>query len=259
MLDTDIQTAQTPGGRPSAFGDLRFAGTVATGLVAGTLGLGALAAPLVGWRDWPSGLQTSAARATRRSRLRRRSSRRAPGPARAPATAAAPRRSPAAPRRWPASESPARPVAWRRRLGLGGISVTPAHRRRAAPGALGAAGDRRRVAELDLGDVRARRLHAAEHRRHRRRRHAGHLRAGPRVHGRRQRRRPTDNGGGMSRATEFQIRSEIANPDTNGDGVVDGTTTPTATASRTASRRPTAPARGARTPTETASRTARRT
>src|SRR3954465_8334454 len=56
MLDTDIHTAQTARGtRPSALGDLRFAGTVATGLVAGTLGLGALAAPLVGWRDWPSG------------------------------------------------------------------------------------------------------------------------------------------------------------------------------------------------------------
>src|SRR4051812_9664410 len=57
MLDTDIHTAQTARGtRPSGLGDLRFAGTVATGLVAGTLGLGALAAPLVGWRDWPSGL-----------------------------------------------------------------------------------------------------------------------------------------------------------------------------------------------------------
>src|SRR4051812_23309632 len=60
MLDTDIQRAQTARGtRPSALGDLRFAGTVATGLVAGTLGLGALAAPLVGWRDWPSGLTAS--------------------------------------------------------------------------------------------------------------------------------------------------------------------------------------------------------
>src|SRR3954469_16424743 len=60
MLDTDIHRAQTARGtRPSALGDLRFAGTVATGLVAGTLGLGALAAPLVGWKDWPSGLQTS--------------------------------------------------------------------------------------------------------------------------------------------------------------------------------------------------------
>ena len=60
MLDTDIQRAQTARTtRPSTLGDLRLAGTVATGLVAGTLGLGALAAPLVGWKDWPSGLQTS--------------------------------------------------------------------------------------------------------------------------------------------------------------------------------------------------------
>src|SRR3954465_76005 len=56
MSDTDTTYATA---RPSAIGDLRFAGTVATGLVAGTLGLGALAAPLVGWRDWPSGLQAS--------------------------------------------------------------------------------------------------------------------------------------------------------------------------------------------------------
>src|SRR3954470_1230655 len=57
MSDTDITTSQNSRmTRPSALGDLRFAGTIATGLVAGTLGLGALAAPLVGWRDWPSGL-----------------------------------------------------------------------------------------------------------------------------------------------------------------------------------------------------------
>src|SRR3954468_5699348 len=59
MSDTDITTFETSRmTRPSALGDLRFAGTIATGLVAGTLGLGALAAPLVGWRDWPSGLST---------------------------------------------------------------------------------------------------------------------------------------------------------------------------------------------------------
>src|SRR3954462_1533620 len=45
--------------RGSAFGHLRFAGTVPPGLVAATLGLGALAAPLVGWRDWPAGLSMS--------------------------------------------------------------------------------------------------------------------------------------------------------------------------------------------------------
>src|SRR6187455_224907 len=53
MSDTDT-THNAP--RPSALGDLRFAGTIAAGLVAGTLGLGALAAPLVGWKDWPAGL-----------------------------------------------------------------------------------------------------------------------------------------------------------------------------------------------------------
>ena len=62
MSDTDTtlaMTAHSP--RPSALGDLRFAGTIAAGLVAGTLGLGALAAPLVGWKDWPSGLEKDAA------------------------------------------------------------------------------------------------------------------------------------------------------------------------------------------------------
>src|SRR4051794_15474000 len=57
MSDTDITTSESGRmTRPSALGDLRFAGTIATGLVAGTLGLGALAAPLVGWRDWPGAL-----------------------------------------------------------------------------------------------------------------------------------------------------------------------------------------------------------
>src|SRR3954452_18601982 len=58
MSDTDTTYATA---RPSAIGDLRFAGTIATGLVAGTLGLGALAAPLVGWKDWPSGLEKAEA------------------------------------------------------------------------------------------------------------------------------------------------------------------------------------------------------
>src|SRR3954452_9690591 len=57
MSDTDTTYATA---RPSAIGDLRFAGTIATGLVAGTLGLGALAAPLVGWKDWPAGLEKDA-------------------------------------------------------------------------------------------------------------------------------------------------------------------------------------------------------
>src|SRR4051812_6974389 len=40
--------------------DLRFAGTVAAGLVAGVLGVGALSAPLLGWTDWPDKLQPGA-------------------------------------------------------------------------------------------------------------------------------------------------------------------------------------------------------
>src|SRR3954468_19443081 len=61
MSDTDITTLETGRmTRPTALGDLRFAGTIAAGLVAGTLGLGALAAPLVGWKDWPAGLTQQA-------------------------------------------------------------------------------------------------------------------------------------------------------------------------------------------------------
>src|SRR5918999_408646 len=37
--------------------DLRFAGTVAAGLVAGVLGVGAISAPLLGWNDWPERLR----------------------------------------------------------------------------------------------------------------------------------------------------------------------------------------------------------
>src|SRR4051812_18725601 len=61
MSDTDKTYSMNPrAARPSTLGDLRFAGTVAAGLVAGTLGLGALAAPLVGWKDWPSALTQQA-------------------------------------------------------------------------------------------------------------------------------------------------------------------------------------------------------
>ncbi|MEA2291081.1 MAG: large repetitive protein, partial [Solirubrobacteraceae bacterium] len=41
-------------GQAPAMRDLRFAGTVAAGLVAGVLGVGALTAPLLGWTQWPS-------------------------------------------------------------------------------------------------------------------------------------------------------------------------------------------------------------
>src|SRR3954470_4360182 len=43
--------------RAGGLRDLRFAGTVAAGLVAGVLGVGALSAPLLGWTDWPDQLQ----------------------------------------------------------------------------------------------------------------------------------------------------------------------------------------------------------
>ena len=52
MSDTEITTFENGRmTRPSALGDLRFAGTIATSLVAKTLSLGALAAPLVNWHD----------------------------------------------------------------------------------------------------------------------------------------------------------------------------------------------------------------
>ena len=64
MSDTDNTYAMTArDARPTALGDLRFAGTIATGLVAGTLGLGAIALPLVGWKDWPQGLTQESASA----------------------------------------------------------------------------------------------------------------------------------------------------------------------------------------------------
>ena len=69
MSDTDTTYSMTPRtARPSALGDLRFAGTIAAGLVAGTLGLGALAAPLVGWKDWPSALTQRRPASRRRPR-----------------------------------------------------------------------------------------------------------------------------------------------------------------------------------------------
>ncbi|HLM51653.1 MAG TPA: hypothetical protein VK279_13995, partial [Solirubrobacteraceae bacterium] len=54
MTDRDITN------RPSTTRrDLRFAGTVAAGLCAGVLGVGAIAVPLVGWNDWPQSLPVS--------------------------------------------------------------------------------------------------------------------------------------------------------------------------------------------------------
>src|SRR5688572_6799792 len=50
---TDTNREATGGVRRLAVRDLRFAGTVAAGLVAGVLGVGALSAPLLGWSNWP--------------------------------------------------------------------------------------------------------------------------------------------------------------------------------------------------------------
>src|SRR4051794_19152682 len=56
---TDHNTSSGPGRstRPMVR-DLRFAGTVAAGLCAGVIGVGAIAAPLVGWNDWPAALKS---------------------------------------------------------------------------------------------------------------------------------------------------------------------------------------------------------
>src|SRR5829696_9257359 len=54
MTDRDI-TNRTSSTRR----DLKFAGTIAAGLCAGVLGVGAIAVPLVGWNDWPHALPVS--------------------------------------------------------------------------------------------------------------------------------------------------------------------------------------------------------
>src|SRR3954469_18708424 len=114
MSDTDTTYATA---RPSAIGDLRFAGTIATGLVAGTLGLGALAAPLVGWKDWPAGLQKDAA--TQTVRLGRPRDPQTHGGGARPEPRRRRRARPARPQRRPARRrNPAdghRPPGWRRR------------------------------------------------------------------------------------------------------------------------------------------------
>src|SRR5262245_65681453 len=57
MSLTNMNREASGASRPLALRDLRFAGTVAAGLVAGVLGVGALSAPLLGWTDWPDKLQ----------------------------------------------------------------------------------------------------------------------------------------------------------------------------------------------------------
>ena len=54
MALTDTNREASGGARRLAVRDLRFAGTVAAGLVAGVLGVGALSAPLLGWTKWPA-------------------------------------------------------------------------------------------------------------------------------------------------------------------------------------------------------------
>ena len=53
MALTDTNREASGGARRLAVRDLKFAGTVAAGLVAGVLGVGALSAPLLGWTNWP--------------------------------------------------------------------------------------------------------------------------------------------------------------------------------------------------------------
>jgi len=53
-------TDPTISGRPSNTGrDLKFAGTIAAGLCAGVLGVGAIAVPLLGWDNWPEAHSTA--------------------------------------------------------------------------------------------------------------------------------------------------------------------------------------------------------
>src|SRR4051794_28109965 len=223
MLDTDIHTAQTARGtRPSALGDLRFAGTVATGLVAGTLGLGALAAPLVGWRDWPAGLSTSGSAGTAHLATPTPNTSQAtkPGGGRS-GTGPAGRPTPGGATALTGLGIPG--TTGGSPLGTGGISLTngitstPNPERSSSAtrgttesgsttkGTFQPAGFRPADATDSDGD---------------------HL---PDVFEQKNKLDPNnpadgaaDPGTGMSRSTEFQIRSEIADPDENGDGVVDG-------------------------------------
>src|SRR5688572_20366606 len=57
MSLTNTNREASGANRLLALRDLRFAGTVAAGLVAGVLGVGALSAPLLGWSGWPDDLR----------------------------------------------------------------------------------------------------------------------------------------------------------------------------------------------------------
>src|SRR5215208_58344 len=54
MTDRNLSSRSSTTGR-----DLKFAGTIAAGLCAGVLGVGAIAVPLVGWNDWPKAHATT--------------------------------------------------------------------------------------------------------------------------------------------------------------------------------------------------------
>src|SRR3954468_3187977 len=49
------ETSSNRTSRPTPMRDLRFAGTLAASFCAAVLGIGAVAAPLVGFDEWPSG------------------------------------------------------------------------------------------------------------------------------------------------------------------------------------------------------------
>src|SRR3954447_9800761 len=222
MLDTDIHTAQTARGtRPSALGDLRFAGTVATGLVAGTLGLGALAAPLVGWRDWPAGLSTSGSAGTAHLATPTPNTSQAtkPGGGRS-GTGPAGRPTPGGATALTGLGIPG--TTGGSPLGTGGISLTngitstpnPERSSSATRGTTESGSTTKGTFEpvgfdKPSGDTDRDGLPDDFEQRH-------NLDPNNPADG------AADPGTGMSRSTEFQIRSEIANPDQNGDGVVDG-------------------------------------
>src|SRR4051794_6031613 len=222
MLDTDIHTAQTARGtRPSALGDLRFAGTVATGLVAGTLGLGALAAPLVGWRDWPAGLSTSGSAGTAHLATPTPNTSQAtkPGGGRS-GTGPAGRPTPGGATALTGLGIPG--TTGGSPLGTGGISLTngitstpnPERSSSATRGTTESGSTTKGTFQpvgfdKPSGDTDRDGLPDDFEQRH-------NLDPNNPADG------AADPGTGMSRSTEFQIRSEISDPDENGDGVVDG-------------------------------------
>jgi len=206
--------------RPSALGDLRLAGSVATGLVAGTLGLGALAAPLVGWRDWPSALQSAPSAGNYQLAKPQAATQRPgkPGPkgGASKAPAAKPGSATAIGGFTPATALPAGGPAAGGAISIGpaGLTVTPRPQHSSAQTQSSAStGDKGATfsgaqftapTDTDQDNIpddyeNANNLNASN---------AGDASL------------PDDNG--ITNRTAFMIRSTIANPDTNGNGVIDG-------------------------------------